>query len=281
MGSLVILAPICGELHGNFRHAVCVWVFMKQAFSLIAGLLLPFVAHADPSPKELRVLCWNLHHGAGMDGKNDLERIAAVIRSQNPDVVLLQEVDKNCGRSNRVDQAAELGRLLEMHSAFGKAMDHDGGEYGQAILSRTEIEDAEVHRLPSQGEPRIAFSATVDSPMGRVTVASVHLDYQDEARQFAQAQVAAAALLKSPHPVVLAGDFNATPESRTLSVFAQAPWNSLAKESPVETHPADAPKVEIDHVVTRGLRGVRPPVVVAEAVASDHRPLLAVLALPE
>jgi hypothetical protein len=137
-----------------------------------------------------------------MDGKNDLERIAAVIRSQNPDVVLLQEVDKNCGRSNRVDQAAELGRLLEMHSAFGKAMDHDGGEYGQAILSRTEIEDAEVHRLPSQGEPRIAFSATVDSPMGRVTVASVHLDYQDEARQFAQAQVAAAALLKSPHPVV-------------------------------------------------------------------------------
>lgn len=39
----------------------------------------------------VRVLIYNIHHGAGTDGRLDLERIAAVIRAQDPDVVLLQE----------------------------------------------------------------------------------------------------------------------------------------------------------------------------------------------
>lgn len=267
-------------MHGNFRAAASVWGRMRFALGLLL-CLLPLSVGSTAEPTEFRVLCWNLRHGAGLDGKIDLERIAAVIRTQNPDVVLLQEVDRKCGRSGGVDQAAELGRLLEMESAFGKAVDHDDGEYGQAILSRTPLMDVEVHRLPSHGEPRIALSAVVESSLGKLTVATLHLDHQDEARRFAQAQVAAAALVKSTYPVVLAGDFNATSDSRTLSVFAQAPWHTLAKEMPVETHPADVPTHEIDHVVTRGLRAVRPPVVIAEAVASDHRPILAVLASPE
>jgi len=267
-------------LHGNFRAVACVRDGMRFALGVLL-CLLPLVGGSSAEPAEFRVVCWNLHHGAGLDGKIDLERIAAVIRMQNPEVVLLQEVDRNCRRSGSVDQAAELGRLLEMEATFGKAMDHDGGEYGQAILSRTPLEDVKVHLLPSHGEPRIALSAVVESALGKIAVATLHLDHKDEARRFAQAQVAAAALLKSNYPVVLAGDFNAATDSRTLSVFAQAPWHILAKEMPVETFPADVPTREIDHVVTRGLRAARPPVVIAEAVASDHRPILSVLALPE
>lgn len=269
-------------MHGNFRAADGVVECMKFVSSLFTSLLLLAVAVCGaPSVAELRVVCWNIHHGVGMDGKLDLERIAAVIRAQDPDVVMLQEVDKECDRSGDVNQTAELGRLLGMHAAFGKAMDLGSGEYGQAILSRTPILEVKVHELPSQGEPRIAFSAVLESPMGKVTVASLHLDHLDEARRFAQAQVAAAELLKSPHPVVLAGDFNADLESRTMAVFAQAPWSHLAKEMPVETCPADVPVREIDHVVTRSLRVARPPVVLAEAVASDHRPIFAVLVQPE
>ena len=227
-----------------------------------------------PGAEPLRIMSWNLHHGAGVDGKVDLERIAAVIRREEPDVVLLQEVDKHCARSGNTDQAAELGRLLEMHHAFGKALDLGDGEYGQAILSRHPLGDPEVHRLPGGGEPRIVFSCRVDAPGGSLTAATLHLDHQDDGRPFAQAQVASAELLKTNGPVVLGGDFNAGPESRTLRVFAQAPWNPVPKAGPAATHPAENPATEIDHIILRGLAPAKAVVVIDESAASDHRPLL-------
>jgi endonuclease/exonuclease/phosphatase family metal-dependent hydrolase len=253
---------------GLFRPLLC-----------LVSTCLPLLAAAPA--KEIRVLTWNIHHGAGMDGKTDLARIAKVISDHQPDVVMLQEVDKNCDRSGKADQAAEIARLTQLKMVFGKAMDLQGGEYGQAILSRTDLADLKVHPLPSQGEPRIAVSATTDTPLGRITVASVHLDYQDEARQNAQAQVCAAALLATPHPVILAGDFNAKPDSRTLANFAQAPWTVIPKAAPALTHPASQPTTEIDYLVLRGLRATREATVTAEATASDHRPVLAIIARPE
>lgn len=235
---------------------------------------------AEPA-KEIRVLTWNIHHGTGMDGKADLARIAKVITDHQPDIVMLQEVDKNCDRSGKTDQAAEIARLTQMKVVFGKAMDLQGGEYGQAILSRTDLADLKVHALPSQGEPRIAVSATTETPLGKVTVATVHLDFQDEARQNAQAQVCAAALLATPHPVILAGDFNAKPDSRTLANFAQAPWTVVPKTAPTLTHPADKPDTEIDYIIVRGLRATKQANVTAETIASDHRPVLAIIARPD
>jgi endonuclease/exonuclease/phosphatase family metal-dependent hydrolase len=78
--------------------------------------------HAEPTTVQVRVLSYNIHHGAGTDGELDLPRIANVIRRLKPDLVALQEVDKKTQRSRGVDQAAELGRLTGMHAVFGKAI---------------------------------------------------------------------------------------------------------------------------------------------------------------
>ena len=86
-------------------------------------------------------------------------------------MVVLQEVDNKCKRSGEVDQAAELARMTNLQYVFGKAMDDDGGESGQAILSRFPLSDLKVHRLPGEGEPRIAVSAQTETPFGPVTVA--------------------------------------------------------------------------------------------------------------
>lgn len=250
---------------------------MLPILLLIAGL-----SRAAEDPKPLRVLCWNIHHGEGTDGKVNLERLAAAIQGQEPDVVMLQEVDKGCKRTGSVDQPAELARLTGLNQVFGKAMDFDGGEYGQMILSRFPLSDMRIHRLPGEGEPRIAVSAVADTPIGPVTLASVHLDFKDAARQLVQAQVASAALLEiSTSPVILAGDFNAVVDSKTMAVFAQAPWSVVAKAGAAATHPADKPADEIDFTVVRGLRVVKPTTVLAEAVASDHRPILTLVAKPE
>lgn len=254
---------------------------MRLTLGFVCCLFACGSASAADPPKELRVLTWNIHHGVGADGKLDLERIAKVITSQRPDVVLLQEVDQKCTRSGGVDQAAELAKLTQLKHVFGKAMDLQGGQYGQAILSRTDLADVKIHPLPSQGEPRIAVSATTVSPLGPITVATVHLDFQDEARQNAQAQVCAAALLTATTPVVLAGDFNAKPDTRTLATFTQAPWTIVPKEGTPHTHPADKPEIEIDYLIVRGLRPLKPATVIPETTASDHRPVLALIALPQ
>ena len=72
-----------------------------------------------------------------------------MINSVRPDLVALQEVDQNTTRTLKVDQAAELARLTGLHFAYGKAMDYEGGGYGQAILSRYPIRHSEVYFLPS------------------------------------------------------------------------------------------------------------------------------------
>lgn len=248
----------------------------RLLFGLLIFSMSTTTKAAEPEPSsELRVMSWNIRHGVGMDDQLSLERIAAVIRKENPDVILVQEVDKGCKRSDGVDQATELGKLLEFHSAFGKAMDFDGGQYGQAILSRFPIQDAKVHELPGSGEPRIAFSGILETPIGTLTVATIHLDHRDPDQRVAQAQVAAEALAQGKQPVILGGDFNDLPDSKTLAVFNQAPWTVVSKTG--KTHPSDHPEIEIDHILLRGLLSMEPSVVIDERIASDHRPVIAVV----
>jgi len=252
---------------------------MKLILSFLTAALLAVPCRAADGPKPLRVVSWNLHRGEGGDGKQDLARIAAAIQSQDPDVVVLQEVDNKCKRSGEVDQAAELARLTRLQYVFGKAMDCDGGECGQAILSRFPLSDLKIHRLPGDGEPRIAISVHAESHLGPITIAGVHLDDGDPARQLAQAQVASAVLLGvSELPLVLAGDFNATADSKTLAVFSQAPWAVVPKSGP---EPAAKPDKETDFTVVRGLRAVKPTMVVAEAASSDHRLIVTAFSKPE
>ena len=56
-------------------------------------------------------------------------------------------------------------------------------------------------------------------------------------------------------------------------------WEILPKSGPAETYPADHPDREIDFVMVRpaGVFRLLEHRVIDESLASDHRPLLAVL----
>ncbi len=120
------------------------WILLLAILACAAS----FASGHAAKPVRVRVLTYNIHHGAGTDGKTDLARTAGAIKRLTPDLVALQEVDKATTRSRGVDQAAELGRLTGMHFAFGKAMDFAGGQYGEAILSRYPLMEIQVHSLP-------------------------------------------------------------------------------------------------------------------------------------
>ncbi|MES2922015.1 MAG: endonuclease/exonuclease/phosphatase family protein [Verrucomicrobiota bacterium] len=242
-----------------------------------ASLLLLLAASVSAATKSLRIVSWNLHHGVGEDGKLDLERIAAVIRNATPDLVALQEIDKQCGRSGKVDQPAELAKLTGLIGVFGKAMDFDGGGYGQVILSRYPILRSEVHPLPGNSEPRIAFEATVSIEGSEIQFISVHLGL-DSAERLAQAKTLTELAAQDARRSILCGDFNAIPESPPLAALAGI-WKAVPKKAPVLTCPAGKPQEEIDHVFARGFPNPSPLIVIPETVASDHRPLLAEITL--
>lgn len=234
-------------------------------------LLLVFVPSLGA--ETLKVVSYNIRHGQGTDGKIDLERLAKIIEKENPDLVALQEVDKNCKRSGNVDQAAELGRLLKMEHAFGKFMGYQGGEYGMAVLSRFSIAKVVRHQLPEGAEPRCALEVKV-TPKGwsePLSFIGIHLDWTKG--NFRPKQVAKLVDLKGA--VILAGDFNAERGSATLKILGDSGWKIL-REISINTFPAEKPTHEIDFFIGRGLpEFTYIERVIEEKVASDHRPITA------
>lgn len=246
----------------------------------------PDASPADQPPnrqgaRPLRVLAYNVKHGRGMDGVVDLERVAAVIRAQDADVVTLQEIDDGCRRTGGVDQARVLGELCGMRHVFCEFMPYQGGRYGMALLSRHPIVETTNVVLPPGAEPRAAVEARIRVPGAAtdVVVTGIHL-YATEPERLEQARVLVARYADAEVPVILAGDFNSERGSPVMALLG-GHWSVPAKTGDADTFPADAPVKEIDFALVRGdgCRVVR-TAVVRESVASDHRPILLDVELP-
>jgi endonuclease/exonuclease/phosphatase family metal-dependent hydrolase len=232
-----------------------------------------------PSDRPLVVATYNIRHGNGMDERIDLERTAGAIRALGADIVALQEVDVNTIRSGKVDQADSLGRLLDMEWRFGSFMPYEGGQYGLAILSRFPITSAEVVRLPDGNEPRVMLIVEVARLGETIVVANVHFDWvEDDGFRLAQAEAAKARLIGERRPLVLLGDFNDQPGSRTMALFADG-FSDVAKAGGGATWPSAEPVKAIDHVFVRPAASwARAGALVGtEKEASDHRAVIATL----
>lgn len=237
---------------------------------------------------KLHVLSYNMHHGEGTDGKLALPRIAKVIRDADPDLVALQEVDQGVKRSSSVQQAVELAEMTGYHFAFYKAIDFGGGEYGQAILSRWPISQVKGIQLPNRDgrEQRIAIVIDIETELGKIRFVGTHLDHSLSELRQEQASSLVEYLTKSlgeelEHLCILAGDLNDTPESETLRRFQG--WNHVPRiqrqDGTLATYPSEEPKSQIDFVLLRNndaweLESCK---VINESIASDHRPLTAVI----
>ncbi len=241
----------------------------------------------ESDPDVVRILAYNVKHGLGMDGQVDLERIASVIRSLEPDIVTLQEIDSVTTRTGLEDQAARLGELTGMRALFGGFMDYRGGRYGMAMLSRYPVVEWENHRLPDGAEPRSALAARVEllrpgyGQAPQVVVVGVHL-YANAEERLAQATRLVELFADEEAPVVLAGDFNSIPDSKVIRLLEDVGgWQRPAKEGQAFTFPSEIPDREIDFIMFRpGNRFVvREHRVVPETLASDHRPVLLELEL--
>lgn len=254
---------------------------------LTLGLLsaLGGLARGDGEPVRVRVLSYNIHHGRGADDRVDLERIAEVIRALEPDIVALQEVDRGVERSGRLDEPAELARLTGMTSLFERNIPYQGGDYGNALLTRLPVIAHRNVPLPSftDNEQRGVLVVDLMAPDGRTNlrVFATHLDYHrpDEER-LASARTIHEIVTEAPErPSILLGDLNALPDSRVLEAF-ESTW-TRANADPLPTFPASEPSRQIDYILQRPAERWRVvEVFVPDAPdASDHRPIFATLEL--
>lgn len=235
------------------------------------------VARADEV--RLRVAAWNIRHGEGMDRAVDLSRIAGVLRRLDADVITLQEVDQGTDRTGRVDQVAVVAAELGYRGIHGAHRPYQGGAYGNAVLTRLPVRASRTHRIPpAAGAALAVLEVEVEVPgLGPASVVSVHLAGSVNERM-AQAEAITGLFAAAEQPVILAGDFNGRPDDAVVA-WLSARWRRLDKVGPRHTFPADRPDREIDFVMVATDAGFEAidHRVLPEPMASDHRPLLAVL----
>jgi endonuclease/exonuclease/phosphatase family metal-dependent hydrolase len=246
----------------------------------ILPLLFAACLHAEPV--RLRILSYNIRHAEGTDSKLDPARIAHVIRQADPDFVALQEVDVRTTRVAGADLAHQLAATTGLHAVFGKTIDYHGGWYGNAILSRWPLAGFVNHALPFTPGREARAVIEADTAKGFRLLAT-HLDITEPDRLLAAARIKE--LITGPSggvPMVLAGDLNATPGSATMKALL-ADWSTAALDQPLPTIPSAAPARQIDYILFRPANRwhVVEVRVLDEPVASDHRPILAVLELLE
>ena len=240
-------------------------------------------------------MTYNIHSCIGMEGKISPERIARVIAQYSPDVVALQELDVGRARTGRIDQANLIAQYLQMDYHFLPTVQVRKGLYGNAILTHFPMRQVRADKLPGlPGKPRL-------EPRGVVWVAikaggteiqfiNTHLGLKPSERKFQAEALLGAGWLSHPDcrgPIILCGDFNASPFShvcrrlRTLLLDAQA---ELADHYPKKTLFGRFPFARIDHVfVNPGIEviGIEVPKTELTRVASDHLPLIVEVRIPK
>ncbi len=235
---------------------------------------------------QLRVLCYNIHYGQGNDGKYDIERLAGVIARTKPDLVALQEVDVGVKRSGRVHQARRLAELTGMAVRFGPTQHYEGGLFGNAVLTRLPIQNVRIQPLPYTEStpkrvtyPRGAIALLVQTAGGKtLRFISTHFQHNVPEDRLAEAKAINALFAgDDATPTILAGDMNAQPSSAPIKMLGQR-WANAIDEPATPTAPSTKPTSRIDYIFYRPAAAFRllQTEVVAESMASDHRPVLAV-----
>jgi endonuclease/exonuclease/phosphatase family metal-dependent hydrolase len=188
-------------------------------------------ARPSAAPQQLNILDWNIDRGTRLD------RIGRGMEAQQPDLAILQEVDFNARRSNRVDVAQELAKRLNMNFVFatefqelGQGSSDEPAYHGQAILTSLPILSTHMLRFQNQSgfwKPhaylpawglfqrrlggRIALVAEIEFNGRPLVIYNLHLESRSAGSiQLAQLNEVLADTARYPKdtPTMIAGDLN-------------------------------------------------------------------------
>lgn len=231
----------------------------------------------------MRLLTYNIHKGiGGRDRRYRLERVIEVIEHENPDLICLQEVDRDCPRSRHDDQPALLadyfkaeGHLFQMNVHLRQ------GGYGNLLLSRWPL--GETHQISlrcQQKKHRGAQIAVVETPEGPLTLVNFHLGLAEAERHWQVKHLLGHHLFRdvAELPTLIAGDYNDWRNTLGHRTLLPEGFDQItAPPSRFRSFPAWLAIGSLDKAFYRGPISVRHAAIVRTPlarVASDHLPLV-------
>lgn len=231
----------------------------------------------------MRLLSYNIHKGiGGRDRRYNMDRIIEVIEAENPDLICLQEVDRNVRRSSFHDQPADLSTAFRFEAnLFQLNVRLRTGGYGNLVLSRWPFRDK--HQLSirhGRRKPRGAQMVIVETPEGPLQVVNWHLGLAERERQWQVRHLLGHDIFRRSlnHPTIIVGDFNDWRNRLNQAVFTHHEFEQLTTPpSRYRSFPAYMPVASLDKAFIRGAIQIKHVRVVKNRmtrIASDHLPLV-------
>jgi endonuclease/exonuclease/phosphatase family metal-dependent hydrolase len=260
------------------RRAVGGLTAMVVLVGLVAGAgaartLTPDAPHEETATTTLTAVLANVQMGYDPEGRHTPGAQAQVIDGLDPDVVVVNEVDRGWLLTGGHDNLRLLSSGLRLpHHVFAPAADE---VWGNAVLTREPIRQQHTSRLPRVGAPmaRSLVTAVIELDEGReLGIVGTHLHHVEDEPEVRLRQVRAVAaevarLRDRGVAVLVLGDLNAEQAAPELEPLEELLDHAVPAGVP--TWPAWDPEVQIDHVlVSDDLEVVRAGVLTAKV--SDH-----------
>lgn len=269
---------------------------MKNNFQILFVMLFTLIGVMHVSSNDqlypvdtLRVMTYNIHTGVGADGVFNLSRIADIITEHEIDIAGLQEIDQGVERTERVNTMKILSELTGMHAVFGKAIQFQGGEYGNGILTRYPVIEKRNHpyTFDQTGEHRTLLYVFVEYEHDTLFVMNTHLDHRpdDAERMKSVEEILSIASKYEDMPMFLLGDINDTPDSRVVGKLKERfhdVWEEAGEGTGYTFHTEDLNR-RIDYIFYPGTMDTNSARIYFKPInaytiqtpASDHLPVVA------
>ncbi|MDP2324600.1 MAG: endonuclease/exonuclease/phosphatase family protein [Gammaproteobacteria bacterium] len=238
----------------------------------------------------MRLLVYNIRYavGAGMPpnlpvpgagylfgNPGNLDNIIDFIKSRNPDVVGLLEVDVGSVRSGRINQAESIARALGHYSCYECKYGEESlnqvlpilRKQANAFLAAPHILGERFHYFDT-GIKRLIIELELDG----VVIFLVHLSLKYRHRQF-QLRHLYELVSRAQKPVIVAGDFNTFWGESEMFLFMKAAGLRSANVSGLPSYPSKSPRMELDFILY-GAGIEMSSFDVPKVLYSDHLPLI-------
>jgi len=242
---------------------------------------------------KLKIASYNIAHGRGgkYGAKNwqysskkslfeHLDKIVEQVKEEDPDIILLNEIDFSSAWSFNIDQAKYIGKKCSYpYILEQKNMDVSFPFYrfcfGNALLSRYPIENEKFIDFPPYSKiedffvgNHDAFFCELNIPSGTIGVFGIHFEYRDEGIRVKCAESLNEQCAGIKYPIIALGDFNSSPIGYPNSELSVNGMNAMTylinkngfisylneeNSKNAYTFPSNAPDRLIDWIIGKGI----------------------------
>ena len=257
--AILAFAGLVGLLVPRFKGKVA---GLLTVMLIVAYGLLPDINFSNPDgqlvsgEKRLKAAQFNLG-----GERSTIAGVVASLQALDADVVSLVEV-----RAERADLISQLKTKYPFHV---DCFDQQGCE--MVIVSKFPL--AQTNVIGAAG-PVPMISASLGPELGGLLVIGLHTTrFPHISDQFRQFHAIAKSLEKQSGPILVMGDFNATPQSRVLREFAARLGLSVNTYLPSWPATYGLPQLAIDHILSSASLRVLSREEAGQSAGSDHIPV--------